>query len=314
MAKDDAPKGPPKVRNCGAVAMLQQAVEVDPEVRVRRAALDAFHARRMLTLALGPPKLVTIPVVVHVIWKKASENVSDAQIASQLVVLNRDFAASNADRSNVPAVWSALVTDTRIRFALATKGPDGKATSGITRTKTTRASFSYAGNQMKFKSKGGRDAWPTDRYLNLWVCSLDDRLLGFAQFPGGGRPETDGVVCLHTAFGTTGTVEAPFHLGRTAVHEIGHWLNLSHIWGDSPTASCSDGDSVADTPNQLRENTGKPTFPRVSCPHSPRHSPHGDMFMNYMDYVDDDTMVLFTKQQVDRMRSTLAGPRKSFLG
>ena len=308
-ASESGPKGPPLVRNCGAVVMLHMAAEADPEIRLRRAAFETFHAARMAAKAFGPPKLVTIPVVVHVVWKKASENISDEQIASQIVALNRDYAAQNADRAGVPAVWTSLVTDTRVRFALATKGPDGKATSGITRTKTTKATFAFTGNEMKFASKGGRDAWPTDRFLNLWACTLSDSLLGFAQFPDDLNHETDGVVILNTAFGTTGTAAPPFHLGRTAVHEIGHWLNLSHIWGDAPTATCSDGDSVADTPNQLRENTGKPKFPHVSCP----HSPHGDMFMNYMDYVDDDTMVLFTKQQVDRMRSALAGPRKSFL-
>ena len=307
--KGKGTEGPPKVRNCGAVVMLHLAAETDPEVRVRRAAFEAFHAGRMKAKAFGPPKLVTIPVVVHVVWKKASENIPDEQIASQLVALNRDFGAQNADKADVPPVWKDLVADTRIRFALATKGPDGKATSGITRTKTTKATFRFTANEMKFTANGGHDAWPTDRYLNLWVCSLGDSLLGFAQFPGDGDRQTDGVVILNTAFGTTGTAAPPFHLGRTAVHEIGHWLNLSHIWGESATANCADGDFVTDTPNQLRENTGKPTFPHASCP----KAPHGDMFMNYMDYVDDDTMVLFTKQQVDRMRSALAGPRKSFL-
>ncbi len=311
MAKtpDRGSKAPPIVRSCGAVVMLQMAAQADPEIRVRRATFEAFHARRMSAKALGPPPLVTIPVVVHVVWKKASENVSDAQIASQMRVLNRDYAAKNVDRKSVPAVWASLVGDARIRFALATKDPDGKATTGVTRTKTTKATFSYAAEAMKFTKHGGHDAWPTDRYLNLWVCSLADSLLGFAQFPGEDNPETDGVVILNTAFGTTGTATAPFHLGRTAVHEVGHWLNLTHIWGESSTASCSDGDSVPDTPNQLRENTGKPTFPHLSCP----RSPNGDMFMNYMDYVDDDTMVMFTKQQVDRMRSALEGPRKSFV-
>ncbi len=101
-------------------------------------------------------------------------------------------------------------------------------------------------------------------------------------------PETDGVVILNTAFGTTGSARAPFDMGRTAVHEVGHWIDLRHIWGDSN--NCSGSDFVDDTPNAQMPNFGKPTFPHVSC----SNDPNGDMFMNYMDYVDDDTMIMFT--------------------
>jgi pregnancy-associated plasma protein-A len=155
---------------------------------------------------------------------------------------------------------------------------------------------------VKFKSQGGVDAWPSDAYLNLWVCSLGGGLLGYAQFPGG-PAATDGVVILNKAFGTTGTATAPFDLGRTAVHEVGHWLNLRHIWGD--TEDCSGTDFVADTPNAQHPNFGKPSFPHISC----SNGPSGDMFMNYMDYVDDDSMVMFTAGQVARMRTALDGPR-----
>ena len=154
---------------------------------------------------------------------------------------------------------------------------------------------------------GGSIAWPSDAYLNIWVCTLGAGLLGYAQFPGG-RKATDGVVILNTAFGTEGTAAAPFNLGRTLTHEVGHWLNLRHIWGD--TLDCSGGDRVADTPNCEGPNTGKPAFPKLSC----TNGPNGDMFMNYMDYVDDDAMFMFTAGQVARMSACLAGPRKSFLG
>jgi hypothetical protein len=137
----------------------------------------------------------------------------------------------------------------------------------------------------------------------MWVCQLGGGLLGYAQFPGG-PAATDGVVILHSAFGTTGTAAPPFHLGRTATHEIGHWLNLNHIWGDDGTG-CSGTDNVADTPNQGGGNTGKPTFPHVSC----GNGPNGDMFMNYMDYVDDDAMFMFTAGQATRMQACLDGPR-----
>jgi hypothetical protein len=115
------------------------------------------------------------------------------------------------------------------------------------------------------------------------------------------------VVILNSAFGTTGTATAPFNLGRSATHEVGHWLNLHHIWGD--TEDCTGTDFVADTPNAQHPNFGKPTFPHVSC----SNGPNGDMFMNYMDYVDDDSMVMFTAGQVVRMHAALEGPRAQLI-
>jgi Pregnancy-associated plasma protein-A len=140
-----------------------------------------------------------------------------------------------------------------------------------------------------------------------WVCTLSNNLLGYAQFPGG-PASTDGVVILNTAFGTKGSAAKPFNLGRSATHEIGHFLNLRHIWGDTP--DCSGGDLVDDTPNAETPNFGKPTFPHVSC----SNGPNGDMFMNYMDYSDDDSMFMFSPGQVSRMQATLDGPRKSLVG
>jgi hypothetical protein len=195
-----------------------------------------------------------------------------------------------------------VAADARIEFELAGTGPDGEPTGGITRTRTSTTSFGDD-DRVKFGSAGGVDAWPSERYLNLWVCPLGGGLLGYAQFPGG-PPETDGVVIAHTAFGTVGTARAPFDLGRTATHEVGHWLNLRHIWGDDGSG-CSGSDFVADTPNQAGENTGRPAFPHVSCD----NGPHGDMFMNYMDYVDDVAMFMFTTGQVQRMRACLENDR-----
>jgi len=114
-------------------------------------------------------------------------------------------------------------------------------------------------------------------------------------------------VILNTAYGTKGTATAAFNLGRTSTHEIGHWLNLRHIWGD--TEDCTGTDFVDDTPNAQLPNYGKPKFPHVSC----NNGPNGDMFMNFMDYVDDDSMMMFTAGQVVRMHATLEGPRKELL-
>jgi hypothetical protein len=282
--------------------------ETQPEYRERRLAveeetrlsLDSGEAMRTVQ------KLVTIPVVVHVVHRTDAENISDEQVTSQIKVLNDDFRAKNADKSKVPAVWTSLVIDSKIQFALATKDPRGKAHSGITRTTTTVSEFG-ADDSVKAKQSGGVNPWPTDRYLNIWACTLGGGLLGYAQFPGGPAAR-DGVVILNTAFGTGGSTKPPFNKGRTATHEVGHWLNLRHIWGDRN--DCSGNDFVADTPPARQSNNGKPKFPHVTC----NNGPSGDMFMNYMDYVDDAAMFMFTLGQVARMNAALAGPRKKIAG
>lgn len=293
-------------RQCGAMQAHFRLLEQVPNFRLRQASLERAVARRLASTvsieAKAGPTL--IPVVVHVVYNSAAENISQAQIQSQIKVLNRDFRATNPDKANTPAVWKGLVADANIEFALATADPEGNPTDGITRTKTDRTSFG-TNDSVKFNASGGHDAWPTDRYLNIWVCKLGGGLLGYAQFPGG-PAETDGVVITHTGFGTTGTAAAPFNLGRTTTHEIGHWLNLRHIWGD--TEDCSGTDLVADTPNAVGPNFSTPTFPHVSC----NNGPNGDMFMNYMDYVDDVAMFMFTSQQVERMAAALENERNTF--
>jgi hypothetical protein len=280
-------------------------LELYPEYRMALGRLEMATSARIAARTAAPDKEVVVPVVVHVVYRTDPENISDQQIQSEIDALNKDYGATNPDSSNVPSVWSGLVADTMIRFALAKTDPNGNPTSGITRTNSNVASFAQD-DSVKSSATGGADAWPSDKYLNLWVCTLGGYLLGYAQFPGG-PAATDGVVVLNTAFGSTGTAAAPFNLGRTATHEIGHWLNLRHIWGD--TEDCTGTDFVDDTPNAQYPNYGKPTFPHVSC----NNAPNGDMFMNYMDYVDDDTMVMFTKGQIVRMQATLAGPRSSVL-
>lgn len=295
---------PPIRRQCGAMQAHFRLLEQDPGFRNRQALLERSVVRRMAIGFAAKVKTTTIPVVVHVVYNTAAENISTAQIKSQIVVLNRDFSATNPDKSKVPAPFKGLVASASIKFALATKDPKGKPTDGITRTKTTRAEFG-SNDSVKSVATGGQDAWPTDKYLNIWVCKLGGGLLGYAQFPGGPKA-TDGVVILHSGFGTSGTAQAPFNLGRTATHEVGHWFNLRHIWGD--TEDCSGTDLVADTPNAAEPNFGTPAFPHISC----SNGPNGDMFMNYMDYVDDKAMFMFTSQQVARMAATLENERKTF--
>jgi hypothetical protein len=294
----------PKRRQCGAMEEYEHLLETHAGFRRNQLRAEQFTARAIETgeAERVARKLITIPTVVHVVYKRQNENISDGQIKSQIDVLNKDFTASNSDKGKVPAPWKGLVGDAQIQFRLPKRDPDGKPTNGITRTKTTKGPFGTS-DAVKSSTRGGKSPWPTKRYLNIWVCNLAGGLLGYAQFPGG-PARTDGVVILHSAFGTQGTAQAPFNKGRTATHEVGHFLNLFHIWGD--TLDCSGGDKCADTPNAAGPNYGKPTFPHVTC----QNAPNGDMFMDYMDYVDDEAMFMFTAGQVVRMNATLAGPRK----
>ena len=223
--------------------------------------------------------IITIPVVVHIVYNTSSENLSDAQVQSQIAVLNEDFRRLNADAS-------------------------GNTTSGITRTATSTTSFS-TNDYVKYSSNGGKDAWATDKYLNIWVCDLSGGTLGYAQFPGSGAAETDGVVISYRYFGRGGSAQAPFDKGRTASHEVGHWLNLRHIWGDG---GCSYDDYVNDTPIAGDAHYGCPSWPTSTCSSY-------DMYMNYMDYVDDACMNMFSTGQKNRMRALFAsgGFRESIL-
>jgi len=298
----------PERRTCAAAEIHMALLRTNPAYASARMAIAEQAAAMAAAGALGPPSGPTvIPVVVHVVHRTDQENISDAQVKSQIDVLNRDYRKKNTDIGQVPAPFKRFAADTMIEFAFAKTDPLGQPTNGITRTRTTVAQFG-SDDAMKFNSRGGHDAWDTTRYLNLWVCPelIDNgrQLLGYAQFPGA-LPATDGVAIIHNAFGTTGTATAPFNLGRTATHEVAHWLDVFHIWGDVP--GCNTDDQVADTPVQDQQNFGTPTFPHVSC----NNGPNGDMFMNYMDYVDDRAMFMFTNGQVERMRATLMGPRST---
>ena len=288
----------PKHRQCGAQAVNERLTEQDPDLRGKQLRIE-HDCQRSIEQGVAQRvwrKLVTLPVVVHVVWKTDEENISDAQVESQIDVLNQDYRGTNPDRENVPDPWTSLAADPNIQFEL----------DEITRTETERDSFG-TGDTVKRTRDGGIDPRPTTKFLNLWVCNLGEGLLGYAQFPGG-PAKTDGVVILYTAFGTTGAAADPFNLGRTATHEVGHWLNLRHIWGD--TTDCSGSDQVTDTPRAQLPNYGKPTWPHITC----NNGPNGDMFMNYMDYVDDAAMFMFTQAQAARMNATLAGPRKKIAG
>src|SRR5664279_2917617 len=178
-----------------------------------------------------PGEVIVVPVVFHVLYNTSVQNVSDQQVLSQLTVLNNDYRRLNADTINTPEPFKKIAADTRIVFCLAKVDPNGRYTSGIIHKYTKEALF-LSDDEMKFSSGGGDDAWDSKKYLNIWVCNLFGRTLGYAVMPGG-PAEKDGVVIQYTAFGTLGTAVAPFNKGRTTTHEIGHWLGLRHLWGDA---------------------------------------------------------------------------------
>lgn len=294
-------------RSCGTNEVLARQLLENPDLQQIRNDIERQTQDFIQSGGALDRVQVTIPVVVHVVYYNSTQNLTDQQILSQIDVLNADFRRLNADAVNTPGVWQSIAADCEVNFCMAAQTPAGAATTGIERRQTTVNGFSTNDNVKHFSS-GGLDAWDASKYLNLWVCNLSGGLLGYAQFPGG-PAATDGVVCDYAYFGTIGSTP-PFHLGRTATHEVGHWLNCYHIWGDDGT-SCSGSDLVSDTPNQADENYGCPPFPTVSC----SNGPNGDMFMNYMDYTDDACMNLFTNGQKSRMQSLFSagGARVSLL-
>ncbi|MCL4129854.1 UNVERIFIED_CONTAM: hypothetical protein GTU68_065460 [Idotea baltica] len=266
---------------------LEQQIQNDPGLVERMEQIERFTQSYALQYPDGGTRaVVTIPVVVHVVYRTSTENISDAQIQSQIDVLNADFRRLNSDADNV---WSQAA-DAEIEFCLATVDPCGRSTNGITRTVTTTSGFGKS-NSLKSDDLGGKDAWPADEYMNLWVCNIGGGTLGYAQFPGGAAA-TDGVVIDYRYMGTSGTATAPFDLGRTGTHEVGHYLNLRHIWGDG---GCGVDDFISDTPDSDAENYGC-AIGHVSCMTT-------DMVQNYMDYSDDACMNLFTSGQKTRMKA-----------
>jgi hypothetical protein len=266
-------------RNCPSEELLKEQLKNDPEWAANLAEIE----RQTEEFQLSKFKLVNgkivIPVVVNVLYRTDAENITDAQIQSQIDVLNKDFNALNSDFSNVPAAFNSLKANIGISFELAS----------IKRKYVNRSTWGTS-NLMK-TSTGLTPTSPTT-HLNFWVCTIGGGILGYAQFPGGAA-STDGVVVDSKYVGTTGTATAPFNLGRTATHEVGHWLNLRHIWGD---ATCGS-DLVADTPTHNTSNYGNPAYPHYStCSGTPI-----EMTMNYMDYVNDNAMYMFTTGQKARM-------------
>jgi hypothetical protein len=295
-----------QARNCGTMIYFEEQKKNNPtlEKRIKDNEVKLQNwIKNNANKNLG--SIISIPVVVHVVYNNSNENISDQQIQSQINILNEDFRRQNADAINTPSAFLSVAADTEIEFCLATEDPNGNTSTGITRTSTSQSSFS-TNDGVKYSSSGGVDAWNPLEYLNIWVCDLSGGLLGYAQFPGG-TVSSDGVVCDYAYFGNMGTATSPYDLGRTATHEVGHWLNLRHIWGDS---NCGN-DFCNDTPEHSGSNYGCPSYPSTS--NCSGNGTSGDMFMNYMDYTDDACMNIFTQDQKNRMIASINNNRSGLL-
>ncbi len=279
---------------CGSDAYFAEQMANDPEMRSNRAKLDIFTRNFESNSKDGSSNEIrVIPVYVHVLYKTAEENISDAQIASQFSVINDDFSGSNSDISNVPSEFTSVTAyDMQIQFELIS----------VDRKYVNRTEWGM-GDDMKYSSQGGIDAVTPDTHMNMWICNIGGTTLGFATFPGG-NPLIDGLVMCPQYFGSS-DYSNNFYLangydkGRTTTHEIGHYLNLWHIWRSD---GCGYSDEVDDTPEANISYGGCPTHPSYSCGSA-------DMFMNYMDYVNDECMFMFSEGQKTRAWAALNSSR-----
>jgi hypothetical protein len=321
-------------RSCGAEIIRNNIIARDPA----NAALLAHIREHSFTSAHQSPQAphanakttadVTIPVVFHILLTSGQINQLGGtagiaqRVYSQIDVINRDYAKRNYDTAFIPAVFKPLASRTNLQFGLAHRKPDGTSTVGFEIVTTTTNSYSindgYGASSAKHSGQGGVDAWDVSKYLNIWVLNLaPNGILGFTDPPSflgiPGFPHGElGIVLNYGAFGrraaATNYYLSGIDRGRTLTHELGHYFALEHVWGPSSSAVCTDDDNIGDTPIQLDENYGYPSFPQISC----GNGPNGDMFMNYMDYVNDSAMHLFTIQQAGLINSKVVNGAESY--
>ncbi len=279
-------------RNCASQAVLEKQNENSSETRRVRELIN-MRTQEIIQMRgiTSFRSAVNIPVVVHLVYNATAENLTDAQIQSQIDVLNEDFNKQSKELAVSTSIYKNSAANTGITFCLASIDQNGKQIKGIERKQSTRATWGTS-DIVKFSSLGGLDAWDSKHYLNVWICNIGGGSIGYSQFPGG-SPFSDGIVIDYRFFGRIASLK-PFDKGRTLTHEVGHWLNLIHIWGDT---QCGD-DRVDDTPTHHNANYGCPSVPFVS---NSCGSATTEMTMNFMDYVNDACMYMFTAGQKARM-------------
>lgn len=296
----------PSLFSCGTHDLHERLLASDNQYKNARANISAI-------LEQSGPRTdritghIRIPVVVHVVWHTQDQKISMEQVENQIDALNRDFNLQNKDIADVPSRWQDRVGNPNISFFLAKRDPTGNAHDGVVWIWTSISQFGDSSDSRMKLAEKGSPGWDSSRFLNIWVCNMTD-LCGYATFPGG-APALDGVAIQWDDFGSLGkSVNPSYNLGRTAVHEVGHWLNLPHTFAGQQAV-------ISDTPRVPvnEKNFGKPFYPKISKmrDETTNEADGGDMFMNYMDYCDDDTTIMFTKGQVARMRKTLATQRRS---
>lgn len=304
---------PPSFQRCGTQYVHDELKKRYPVyqqelLQNRKRALEQYQ--QWQRVAGRTQATYTIPVVVHVVMPNPAQ-VTDAQIQSQIDVLNADFAGLNEDSTRIPNAFKPLFGKSMLRFCLARRDEKGDATNGIVRVSSNTASVPGLRDPVKFTCNGGSDAWDPTQYLNIWVAQVPNQFLGYSFFasdPLSVIPLNErGFVTSTSSFGKGGTAQAPYNLGRTGTHEIGHFFDLDHTWGPNNCGgaqNCTDDDGVNDTPRQLTCNFGAPPADSVITDACSPIAP-GIMWMNYMDYVDDRAMVMFTTGQVNRMQGAI---------
>ena len=289
-----------QVRNCGTTEDFQNQITTNPQI-INEINRIEEHIEEYSKRSFKTEETFTVPIVVHVIYEKAIENISESQIQSQIEILNKDFRRLNTDYSNTPNEFKNYIADINIEFCLTEINRVHISSLGVSVSACWNSN--YINDNIKKNT-----VIDSKKFLNVWVVkkiqtnNCSPGVLGYAQFPGF-NSQTDGIVVSYQYFGDEGTAQAPFNLGRTMTHEVGHWLNLDHIWGNQYCGS----DNVNDTPVHDNPNYSCPSYPHKSnCANNVN-----EMTMNYMDYTNDACMFMFTEGQKSRMRAILSdgGPR-----
>jgi len=264
-------------KQCFSMDVLEKNLQQDPSLASKMASIEAQTKE---FIAKGDFKrlvngAIEIPVIFHVIYRTSSENLSLPVLEGQIDALNEDFNLQNPGRNTIPSEFAAVEANVEISFVIV----------DVIRVHNSKKRRWQPNDSMKFSSSGGSDVVNPEEFLNIWIVNYmpyhGGQILGYAQFPGGSL-STDGVVLAANFVGDT---------DRTATHEVGHYLNLRHIWGDG---GCGASDFVADTPDSDAPSRGCPVYPTVNCGTN-------DMTMNFMDYSNDDCMNMFTVGQKARM-------------